>query len=153
MSPKLYLRYSLSEFRGSTARVLYFVACLAIGVSAVVVVAGLSAGLDDGIRREAKQLLAADLVIEGRRPPGKDIEAAVDRLEGSRRALVRDLLTVVAARPRDGRPGRTRLVELKVVDGDYPFYGDLELRPPSRLAEILEEERAARRGPTGTLSV
>ena len=39
------------------------------------------------------------------------------------------MVTVVAAPPRaGGAPGPSQLVELKVVDGDYPFYGKLEAR-------------------------
>ena len=42
-------------------RLAFFVACLSVGVAAVVAVAGLSSALDDGIQAQARQLLAADL--------------------------------------------------------------------------------------------
>ncbi|MGH9360654.1 MAG: hypothetical protein ACRD2T_01965, partial [Thermoanaerobaculia bacterium] len=58
-------RQMLRESRGARGRLAFFVACLGVGVAAVVAVAGLSASLDQGIRSEARQLLAADLAVEG----------------------------------------------------------------------------------------
>ena len=63
MSVSLYLRLLARESRGSLKRFAFFVACLAVGVAAVVSVAGLSAALAEGVRREARQLLAADLTV------------------------------------------------------------------------------------------
>ena len=59
MSPRGFLAYMHREARGSASRFAFFVACLAVGVAAIVAVAGLSDGLDRGIRGEARQLLAA----------------------------------------------------------------------------------------------
>ena len=66
------------EFKGSAGRLLFFAACLSVGVAAVVAVAGISRALDDGIQEQAKQLLAADLAISSRRPIPDDMVAAVE---------------------------------------------------------------------------
>ena len=58
MTPSRYLRHLRRESRGSRGRLVFFSACLAVGVAAVVAVAGLSSGIDRNIRREARQLLA-----------------------------------------------------------------------------------------------
>ena len=143
-------RQLLRELRGVARRLVAFVLCLAVGVAAVVIVAGISASLDRGIRLEARNLLAADLAIESSRPPTREILAAVDAIPGSRRAGIREMVTIVAApehagadpsAPRlGGGPPRTLLVELKVVEGPYPFYGDLELDPPSPLGSLLGDD-------------
>ena len=39
-----------------------------VGVAAVVAVASLSAGVREAVRGQARELLAADLVVRGRRP-------------------------------------------------------------------------------------
>lgn len=140
MRLSFYLRNMARESRGAGGRLIFFVACLAVGVAAVVAVAGLSASLDDGIRSEARQLLAADLRIEGSRPLPAGFDLARAGLPGARRTDVKELVTVVAAPPRAGRPGASQLVELKVVDGEYPFYGILELAPRRPLAELLGPE-------------
>lgn len=132
----------LRELRGLFARLVYFVLCLAVGVAAVVVVAGLSRSLDAGLRTEAKDLLAADLAIEGNRPPPDRAVAYVDRIEGSRRAMVGELATVVAAPGGDAGPSSSLLVELKVIEGPYPLYGELELDPALPLTALLGETGA-----------
>jgi putative ABC transport system permease protein len=47
------------------------------------------------------------------------------------------MVTVVAS-----RKGQSQLVELKVIDGDYPFYGNLVLRPARPLKDLLGPESA-----------
>ena len=61
MKTRSWLALALRESRGSAGRLVFFVACLSVGVAAVVAVAGLSQALDDGIQAQARQLLAADL--------------------------------------------------------------------------------------------
>lgn len=138
MTPAFFFRTLLRESRGSRGRLLFFVACLSVGVAAVVAVAGLSASLDDGIRSEARQLLAADLAIEGRRPIPRDLGLAAAGLAGAQRTDLQETVTIVAAPPRAaGQPGPSQLVELKVVSGEYPFYGKLEIEPRRPLSQLL----------------
>ncbi len=121
---------------------VFFAACLSVGVAAIVAVAGLSRGLADGIRGEARALLAADLVVSGSRPIPPELDALLAGTPGVRRADVRELATMVAAPGVDGVPGRSLLVQLKAVDGEYPFYGRLELDPPRPLGELLAADAA-----------
>jgi putative ABC transport system permease protein len=132
----------MRESRGARARLLFFVACLSVGVSAVVAVAGLSSSLDDGIRLEARQLLAADLAIVGNRP----LPAGFDPTGGTpgvQQTRIAEAPTVVAAPPdAAGHPGPSQLVELKAITGDYPFYGRLVLKPARPLGELLAPDAA-----------
>ncbi|MFP3941075.1 MAG: ABC transporter permease [Thermoanaerobaculia bacterium] len=146
----------LRELRGARGRLAFFAACLSVGVAAVVAVAGIGAGLESGLRREARRLLAADLAVEGRAPLPDALDRELARFAGEvpegsvARADLRELVTVVAAPPRaapapggEARPGPSRLVELKVVDGPYPFYGELVLEPDRPLGELLDEGAVA----------
>ena len=149
MTAAFFFRTLLRESRGSRGRLLFFIACLSVGVAAVVSVAGLSASLDDGIHSEARQLLAADLAIESRQPIPKDLPLAAAGLAGAERTDLQETVTVVAAPARTaGQPGRSQLVELKVVQGDYPFYGKLEIRPArARAARRVAPPRGDHPGP------
>jgi putative ABC transport system permease protein len=137
MTLGFYARALVRESRGSRGRLAFFIACLAVGVAAVVAVAGLSASLRDGIRREARQLLAADLAVRGNQPLPPAALKAIAALPGARRTDVKETVTVAAAPEQGGQPGASQLVELKVVDGVYPFYGKLELDPRRPLHELL----------------
>ncbi|MEE2776123.1 MAG: FtsX-like permease family protein [Acidobacteriota bacterium] len=140
MTFRFVARQILREFRGAGSRLLYFTLCLTLGVGAVVLVAGLSLALDQSIRREARSLLAADLAVLGSRPTPPEVVAAAEQLPGSRTSRVVETVTIVAAgggaEPAE-RPPRTLLVELKIVDGPYPFYGALRLEPDARLDDLL----------------
>jgi len=150
MKASFYLRTMARESRGMRRRLLFFIACLAVGVAAVVSVAGLAASLDGAIRSEARQLLAADLAVSGwDAPPEENLDRILATVGETEKALVKELVTVVAAPPRSDPaapdravPGPSRLVELKAVDGSYPFYGNLEVNPPRPLAELLTPETA-----------
>jgi len=147
VSLALYLRTMLRESRGAAGRLVFFVACLAVGVAAVVAVAGLSASLDEGLRAEARQLLAADLVIAGNRPLPSGFDLGRAGLAGAQRTDVAEMVTVVSAPGRAPGPvppaaGPSQVAELKVIDGDYPFYGKLALRPALPLSRLLDRESA-----------
>lgn len=141
MKLDVFLNHLRREARGERGKSVFFVACLAIGVAAVVAVAGFCEGLDRGIRGEARKLLAADLAVQGRQPLPDDIAALIDAVPGSRRTTIREMLTLVAtnARSSDGTADRvgSLLVELKSIDGEYPFYGELKLSSDRPLAELL----------------
>lgn len=131
MSPRLYLAWLLRDSRGARGRLAFFVLCLAVGVAAVVAVAALADNLDQGLRREAKQLLGADLAVSGRRPPPPAVIVAAAALPGARTCLQRELDTMAAATatPRQAAEPvpRSLLVELKAVCAGYPLYGRVTL--------------------------
>lgn len=146
MTASFYLRSVLRESRGQGVKLAFFVACLGVGVAAVVAVAGLAASLSQAIRSDAKKLLAADFVVSTRssRPLPAELGAALAAIPRAETTEVRELLTIVAARPASGSavPGRSRLAELKAVGQGYPFYGQVEVEPARPLAELLAGRQA-----------
>lgn len=131
------LRMLWRETRSSPGRVVFFAACLALGVAAVVTVAGLSTALEATMRSRAREILAADVSVSARRALPADIEAKFSGL-GLQVTRLREMATLVAA-----PSGRSQLVELKVVDGEYPFYGELTLEPTGSLSARLGSESCA----------
>ena len=107
----------------------------------------LPASLRATLAREARQLLAADLRVRGQKPvpPAVDALLAEDpSWRAVRSTRITEMVTVAAA-PRDSRgAGRSQLVELKAVDGEFPFYGTLSLEPARPLSELLAAGRGAR---------
>jgi putative ABC transport system permease protein len=144
MQARAYLRQMARESRGSRARLIFFIVCLAVGVAAVVAVAGLTSSLELGIRREARQLLAADLAMRGRGPLPEEVDRLLAERPELEQARIKEMVSVVAAPPEaNGLPGQSQVVELKAVAGDYPFYGELELDPAGRLMDRLDAQSVA----------
>ena len=125
LSPGALVALLRREIRGSAARVGFFVACLAVGVAAVVAVAGLSDGLDRAIRLQARPMLAADVSITGRRPLPPVLDDLPTELVQNA-VKVRTFATMAAT--ADARP-TSRLVDLKAVTAGYPLYGELVVEP------------------------
>jgi putative ABC transport system permease protein len=139
-------RLMARESRGASGKILFFTSCLAVGVAAVVAVAGLSNGIDRGLRREARQLLAADLSVRADKPIPEGVLQAIDALvaarPGARATALRELATVVSLPGRDGQPGPSSLVLLKAVGDGYPFYGAVTTDPAGPLQSLLDGDGA-----------
>jgi putative ABC transport system permease protein len=119
---------------------VFFAACLSVGVAAVVAVAGLSQALDSGIQARARELLAADLAISSRRPVPDEVVAAIDSISEVRRARVVELPSVVSratALVGDEAAGSSLLCEIKGVGPGYPFYGEVVTDPARPLSDLL----------------
>ena len=141
MNWRMWPSLTAREFRGSIGRIVFFAVCLAVGVAAVVAVAGLSRSLDTTIRAQARQLLAADLAVSSRRPIAPEVFSVVDAIPHARWLEVRELPSVVSepADPDDPTPGASVLSELKAVGEGYPFYGELTTEPPAAIEKELND--------------
>lgn len=137
------LRATLREFRGSRSRLLFFTLCLALGVAAVVGVSSLVTIMRTGMAGESRNLLAADVRVSARRPLPDEVATFFAKHEHTRADVVE--MGAMVSLPDDkssDTAAASRLVELKVVDGTYPLYGDLVLDPPQLTADSLGEDAA-----------
>jgi putative ABC transport system permease protein len=123
------------ETRGAWRHFIGFLACIALGVGALVAVLSVAASLDHSLGREARSLLGGDVELRSARPLDAAAEAPVRDLarRGATVSRVRELVGMA----RNPARGGTLLVELKAVEGDYPLYGRLETRPARPLDELL----------------
>ncbi|HEV2295190.1 MAG TPA: FtsX-like permease family protein [Tepidisphaeraceae bacterium] len=133
-----YARLIVRESRRSRGRIALFMGCIAVGVAAIVLVAGLSTSVSDGVRSEGRRLMAADLVVESRQPLPPELDTILASYSpGSvERADVREFVSVIVAPDAQS----SLLAELKVVGSGYPFYGDLRLDPPQPLQQLLTSD-------------
>jgi putative ABC transport system permease protein len=132
------------ELRSAWRHFLYFQACIALGVGAVVGVSLFSSNVEQAVLREARGLLGGDLEIRLSRPLSAPGIALLQGLEarGVYRTHVSEL--VAMASPGDpsfqGEAAKTQLVELKAVDSRYPLYGVVRLDPDRPLMELLSAD-------------
>lgn len=133
----LVLRLAWRETRAGWRPLTVLVACVALGVAALVAVGGFAGSLDRALAREGKSLMGGDLEVRSLRALGANAEAALARLADRGAAIVRVAELVAMARHSE-RPA-TLLVELKAVSDGYPLYGRLETRPARPLGELLAD--------------
>lgn len=131
------LHLLVQELRGGRARAVPLIGSLAVGVAAVVLVAGLGDSVSRAIRLEARPLLGADVAVRSFLPLPAELDSVVE----AERVDTIDLLTMVATPPgADGRPGRSVMAELKAVGAGWPWYGTPTLDPPISLETLLDPE-------------
>jgi putative ABC transport system permease protein len=123
------------ETRGAWRHFAGFLACIALGVGALVAVLSVAASLDHSLGREARALLGGDVELRSARPLDPAADAPVRDL--ARRGAVVVRVRELVSMARNPAGGGTLLVELKAVDGDYPLYGRLDTLPARPLDALL----------------
>ena len=120
------------QSKGQGNKIALVVFCVALGVAARVSIGSFLGQLDRALKREARNLLSADLEISSRAPldPEKKRSLRGALPEGSRVQDTANFVTMAFA----PSTGRSRLVELRAVTSAYPFYGELNLsdQPPDK---------------------
>lgn len=127
------LKIALRELRGGVRGFGVFLACLAIGVTAIAGVGSFARALTDGMLREGSRILGGDIafsLIHRQAGAGEmdffKAQGAVSEV-ASMRAMTR------------AASGAATLVELKAVDGAYPLVGRMQTDPQVPLSRALQK--------------
>ncbi|HZT33612.1 MAG TPA: FtsX-like permease family protein [Bryobacteraceae bacterium] len=136
------LRLAWRDARASSAKFLFVVLAVAVGVGALVGVRSFSRAFRSVLLREARTLMAADLSVRVFALPTASQEQAIRELEarGVRHTQITETLTMAAS----AAVADPLLISVKAVDPAlYPFYGTVKLDPPGPLARRLDDASAA----------
>jgi putative ABC transport system permease protein len=112
------------DSRRNRSRLFLFISSIILGIAALVSVQSLSDNLRAEIDRQAAALVGADLVISGNKPFTTDISRLADSL-GDRRSSQKSFPSMAIFM----KTGGTRLVQIRALEGEYPFYGSLKVDP------------------------
>jgi len=136
------LNMTVRETRAAWRRLVFFFACVAIGVGSIVAIRSVVQTARATLTGEARALLAADVSLQVGRPWTDEERARVDaRLSGVAGVERTETIdTATLARPDDGREV-ARMVELRGVEPGYPFYGEITLADGRPYASDLLERR------------
>ncbi len=123
------LRLAAREARSSWRRLLFFFLSLTLGVGTMVTVRSLVESVRGALSREARGLLAADLLVATSRPWDEALRARLEAALARHGARARSetLLTGTMASPARQGAAVARLVELRGLDAAFPLYGRVEL--------------------------
>ena len=132
------------ETRGAWRHFLYFFACIAIGVGALVGVSLFGANMEQAVTREARGLLGGDLEIRLTRPLSIPGQAVLNSLSERDMVLTHvSELVAMAARATfvPTATQSTQIIELKAVESAYPLYGAIRLDPTQPLDVLLHPDK------------
>ena len=113
------------DSRRNRTKLMLFIASIVVGIAALVAINSFGDNLQKDINLESKTLLAADLLVEGHEKATDSLELVFDTLNALERASSMNFLTFVTFPKHND----FRLTLVKAVEGNYPFYGELETTP------------------------
>ena len=119
------------ESRSARRRLLLYMSAISLGVAALVAIDSFAENVTRSIREQSRALLGGDIEFSSRRPISPEQQAILDSVQKRTRA---DYARVVTF-PSMGivqRSGRTRLVQVRGVSDNYPFYGVITTTPANR---------------------
>jgi putative ABC transport system permease protein len=119
------------DSRTERSKLLLFASAIIMGVAALVSVNSFGENLVREVDIQAKSLLGADVVLNSRRPFTERIDQVADSL-GAEQSLETSF-TSMALFPKSGG---TRLVQVRAIKGNFPFYGDFETQPEGALPKL-----------------
>jgi len=125
------------DSRKNRSRLFLFTSSIILGIAALVAVYSFRDNLQRDIDEQAKLLTGADLTIDSRNEISKKTRAMLDTL-GDQRAKQLDFASMLYFIKGQG----SRLVQIKALEGNYPFYGELETTPAAA-AQAIKKGRNA----------
>lgn len=119
------------ELRGGIRGFAVFLICLALGVGTITAINTLRASIQNGLRQQAETLLGGDVQLQFTyRYASSDERAFMDR-------IARRVSEIVSFHSMAVTDEAGALTEIRAVDGNWPLYGHVLLRPEMPLAEAF----------------
>jgi len=131
----LAVRFARREMRARLSGFRIFFACLVLGVAAIAGVESLSEAFLTGLAEQGRTLLDGDVVVHLVHRPATNEELGFLSRHGPVSETVS--LRAMAYALKNGTEAERQLVELKAVDGAYPFFGAVTLAPSQTLTSAL----------------
>lgn len=112
------------DSRGQRRRLLLYTSAIAVGIASLTALRGLGHSMEENVDRQAATLLGADMELETESPFTPELKAFIDSLGGEQSHQV-----TFTSMVRFLANGGTRLIQVRALEGDYPYYGELRTEP------------------------
>ena len=134
------VRMALREIRASWQRLLFFFVCIAIGVSSIIAIRSVIQSVRATLSGEARALLASDAMLTSNRPWTDHVLKTVEAERQAGRIIDRSEAVEVPTMVRPADPSRptSRMVELRAVQPQFPYYGTLSVEGRSYSHDLLK---------------
>ncbi|MEO6851010.1 MAG: FtsX-like permease family protein, partial [Mucilaginibacter sp.] len=114
------------DSRRNRSRLFLFVSSIVFGIAALVAIYSFGFNLKNDVDSQAATLIGADLTISGNKPVESSMQPLIDSL-GDKRSQERSFASMIYfPKSKD-----TRLVQVRALQGGFPYYGTLETTPVS----------------------
>ncbi len=131
------LKMAWRDSRKNRSRLFLFMSSIILGIGALVAINSFGDNLTTQINSEAKELLGADVEIESRSPIPDSLRQFLSELEVQQSEELSFASMVYFP-----KTGGTRLINVRAVEGDYPFYGSIETTPSEAGKQFYAQNNA-----------
>ena len=135
--PRWLMLMAWRDSRRSRGRLMLFVSSIVLGVAALVAIQTFGDNLQRDIDGQAKTIIGADLVLNSNRVFTEDIKNIIDSLGGEQSQEV-SFASMVLFPKNQG----TRLVQVRALKGDFPYYGAIETTPAEASRSFRTKQKA-----------
>lgn len=125
------------DSRRNRSRLLLFISSIILGIAALVAIYSLSDNLQDEIDNQAASLLGADLELTTNRVIEPRLQKFIDSI-GKERSEERRFASMIYFTKSDD----ARLIQVRALGGDFPYYGELETKPISAARTFKVNQQA-----------
>ena len=122
------------DSRSNYKKLALFMASIVLGIAAVVSIQSFSENLKENIALQSKSLMGADFIIDSRQKPNEKVLSIIDSLGGADAKEIN--FSSMCLFPKNGA---TKLVQIRGLEGGFPFYGNLETEPESAANEYQQK--------------
>ncbi|MCC9135387.1 ABC transporter permease [Pontibacter silvestris] len=127
------------DTRRSRGRLILFLSSIVLGIAALVAINSFRYSLNVAIDEKAKTLIGADLVMGMNKEPDSTAVALVDSVSNlGRRSDENRLASMVYFIKSDA----TRLVQVRALEGEFPYFGEIEADPEESSRTFREGQNA-----------
>ena len=117
-------RMAWRDSRSQRVRLVIFSLAIVSGIASLTAIHSLKTSVDRGIASEAKSLLGSDLRVSTRKEmTPEEVSKLAERATESSQEI--SFPTMMKFLPDRGG----RLMQVRGIEGDYPYYGEVETRP------------------------
>lgn len=123
--------------KSSGSKLTLFMASIILGIAAVVAIQSFGENLKNNIALESKALMGADFKIDSDDPPNDRVLQIMDSLGGAQAKEI-NFASMAAFPGYDA----TKLVQVRGIQGGFPFYGEVETKPALAATQYQQENSA-----------
>lgn len=120
------LKMAYRDGKASWKKLMLFMASIVLGIAAVVSIQSFSVNLKQNIALQSKSLMGSDFKIDSDKAPNETVIAIIDSLGGADASEI-NFASMVAFPNHEA----TKLMQVRGIKGDFPFYGTTETEPKS----------------------
>jgi putative ABC transport system permease protein len=112
------------DSRKNRSRLFLFISAIVFGIAALVAIYAFKYNVQNDINGQAATLIGADLSVSGNKPADAHLKKLLDSL-GDERSQERSFASMAYFPKSKG----TRLVQVRALQGNFPYYGAIETTP------------------------